>query len=213
MNKPDIKKLYAFTLAEILFTIVIIGIIFALTLPALQVSLQNAEYKNAYRKTISDANQALTKMKENYELSGGDRLNTIQTRNNHFQFFMNKFQVNKQCLSNNNSNCFINNGEKINGIYPFQASYAFLDNLNRAWSMPCPYNSGACGDIIIVDTNANNGPNKFGRDRWVLELADINNNHDAGLPIKIQTPDDCPKGSNCAYCPSGDCMYESWINN
>ncbi|MBQ3641415.1 type II secretion system protein [bacterium] len=53
-------KKIGFTLAEVLITLVIIGVIAAMTVPTLMNNTQGQEYKSALKKAISAANQALT---------------------------------------------------------------------------------------------------------------------------------------------------------
>ena len=53
------KKL-GFTLAEVLITLVIIGVIAAMTVPTLMNNTQGTENKTAFKKAISSLNQALT---------------------------------------------------------------------------------------------------------------------------------------------------------
>jgi len=60
------KKL-GFTLAEVLITLVIIGVIAAMTVPVLMQNTEGQEYRSALKKSISAVNQALTL---NYALDG-----------------------------------------------------------------------------------------------------------------------------------------------
>jgi len=60
------KKL-GFTLAEVLITLVIIGVIAAMTVPVLMQNTEGQEYRSALKKAISAVNQALTL---NYALDG-----------------------------------------------------------------------------------------------------------------------------------------------
>lgn len=53
------KKL-GFTLAEVLITLVIIGVIAAMTVPTLMNNTNSQEFRSALKKAISGANQALT---------------------------------------------------------------------------------------------------------------------------------------------------------
>ncbi|MCD7780207.1 MAG: type II secretion system GspH family protein [Candidatus Gastranaerophilales bacterium] len=53
------KKL-GFTLAEVLITLVIIGVIAAMTVPSLMNNTNAQEFRSAFKKAISGANQALT---------------------------------------------------------------------------------------------------------------------------------------------------------
>ena len=53
-------KRFSFTLAEVLITLGIIGVVAAMTMPTLMNSTQGAQYKAAYKKALSALSQAVT---------------------------------------------------------------------------------------------------------------------------------------------------------
>lgn len=53
------NKFSGFTLAEVLITLVVIGVIAALTISTLMKNTQDAEFKTAYKKAFSVISQAL----------------------------------------------------------------------------------------------------------------------------------------------------------
>ena len=53
-------KRFGFTLAEVLITLGIIGVVAAMTMPSLMNSTQGAQYKAAYKKALSAISQAVT---------------------------------------------------------------------------------------------------------------------------------------------------------
>ena len=53
------KKFNAFTLAEVLITLGIIGVVAAMTMPTLMNSTNGAQYKTAYKKALSVLSQAV----------------------------------------------------------------------------------------------------------------------------------------------------------
>ena len=54
------KKSFGFTLAEVLITLGIIGVVAAMTMPTLINSTQGAQYKAAYKKALSALSQGVT---------------------------------------------------------------------------------------------------------------------------------------------------------
>lgn len=60
-HAKTLKKHFGFTLAEILITLGVVGIVAALTIPTLIKSTQNAELKTAFKKAYSTLSQALAK--------------------------------------------------------------------------------------------------------------------------------------------------------
>ena len=67
MNKKS-----GFTLAEVLVTLMIIGVIAAMTIPSLMQNTAQQEYKAGFKKAVSMLNQAVTL---NYALDGEDATN------------------------------------------------------------------------------------------------------------------------------------------
>jgi len=60
MKGTKIMKKLGFTLAEVLITLVIIGVIAAMTVPTLMNNTNAQEFRSAFKKAISATNQALT---------------------------------------------------------------------------------------------------------------------------------------------------------
>lgn len=58
-SKNQIK---AFTLAEVLITLSIIGVVAAITIPALMNNIQDAQYKNSWKKAYSNMSQVATRV-------------------------------------------------------------------------------------------------------------------------------------------------------
>lgn len=67
-------KKFAFTLAEVLITLGIIGIVAALTIPILAANTNGAQYRNKFKKALSTLNQAvrLNVSKYDYDFSNTD---------------------------------------------------------------------------------------------------------------------------------------------
>lgn len=59
LNLRKTNRYKAFTLAEALITLVIIGVIAALTIPAILVNTEQHEYKSALKKALSTLNQVI----------------------------------------------------------------------------------------------------------------------------------------------------------
>ena len=67
-------KRLGFTLAEVLITLGIIGVVAAMTMPTLMNSTQGAQYKTAYKKALSAISQAVTL---NVALDGSSFADTV----------------------------------------------------------------------------------------------------------------------------------------
>ncbi len=69
-------KRFGFTLAEVLITLTIIGVIAAMTIPTLMSNTSDQEFKTGFKKAISTINQAITMQ---YALEGTDMSNYTST--------------------------------------------------------------------------------------------------------------------------------------
>ena len=191
-----------FTLAEIIIVIGIIGVVAAITIPLLVSKFEEAQYKTAYKKVFSIAsqiNKELYMSNEYYE--------TTQTEAN-FRLFKSKLKVAKECTNSNNVECWAEDGEQActdscgGGTgRPLPYLSAFIDNSGVAWSVYNPSESH-----ILVDTNGMKPPNKYGRDRWFLQMS---------LAIRTGNltprPDSLtPSDMDCHYPP---CYPTKWLYN
>ena len=94
LEKNNRKK--GFTLAEALITLVIIGVIAALTIPAILVNTEQHEYKSAFKKALSVLNQVI---ELNIALDGFGPIETVSMETNPtdelslYNFFRNRMSV------------------------------------------------------------------------------------------------------------------------
>lgn len=208
-NSPK-KKLYkGFTLAEVLLTLIIVGIVAALTIPSLITNIQESNFKTAYKKSFSVANQALAKATSiDAIVAFTNDLDYINCRNN-FNAFKNQFSINKTCYNNDNANCWPSIGEKWwNNGYPTASALSFIDNSGIVWS-----DSGTTGGTctILLDTNGNKEPNKFGRDRFAFSPRTASGDFTTGITVKFTPNADDVIPATSTSCPSGNCYYKSWL--
>ncbi len=89
------KKHSGFTLAEALITLVIIGVIAALTIPAILVNTEQHEYKSALKKALSTLNQVI---EMNIALEGYGPIETVSmttpgAEDSLFEMFRNRMNV------------------------------------------------------------------------------------------------------------------------
>lgn len=216
-NKLFLNKIFdyknlakgAFTLAEVLIVIGIIGIVAQMTIPTLVNDFQTQVYKTSYKKAFSVASQAILSANQQdlmvYANGEGDYDN--QWAN--FLAFMSQFKVIKKCTNDDNSQCWNANGEKLmsGAGYPVESSYAFIDASGMSWSM---YYGGLF--ILFVDTNGLKKPNQVGKDRFILFPTPIG----TGVPNSIIPSPDNYWGS--CYSPNA-CSIDnnshstSWLYN
>jgi prepilin-type N-terminal cleavage/methylation domain-containing protein len=204
----------AFTLAEVLITLGIIGIVAAITIPTLMNNIQDQQYKVAYKKAFSIANQAFLSANSDDLLASREDSDIVNEQKNNFKAFKSYFKVSKDCNMGNNSNCWAN-GELFLGM-PTSTADAFVDTSGMAW-----VSWEAVGwDGLFVDTNGNKSPNKFGQDRFYFFISTPNKDYYSGIPSKVLPHVDCLSTTSCNgnnyldVCPSVSfhpCKYKGWL--
>lgn len=140
-------KRFGFTLAEVLITLGIIGVVAAMTIPTLMNSTGQAEFKTGYKKAISTLNQAVNM---NVALDNTDfsALATGVGADSVYQMFMNRMNVVKTATdtagigaTSGNYTLFFNDGMAI--------------SFDSATAGGCTNGTHSCNAIVDV-----NGPKK-----------------------------------------------------
>lgn len=205
MKKKTNKK--AFTLAEVLITLAIIGVIAAISVPSLIQKTNSAELKTAYKQAYAVALQALAKADYDGVLPTS-RTSPYDPTNDRLAFnaFKNYLKVIKDC-SGQVGNCFtktdLDTSNNTHWGAPWGGDLAFIDSSGRVWTL-WQETSTHTYDHIFVDTNGLKGPNKWGKDRFVI--IDI---LDTRLPSDDITSTSQAFWSNS--CPELPCYYTSWL--
>lgn len=180
MKKDIIKP--AFTLAEVLITLGIIGVVAAMTIPTLIRNTQDAEIKTAWKKAYSEASQAWTKaIQEN----GGVAPGTVGGAGHdkaRWNAFKAQFDMAKDCATA---------GSAVGDCWAIQTvTPDSVPNGCSAWSSANQISRGigfvskdgifwlvmeAASQTIAyvaVDVNGNKGPNQWNKDVFSLQLND-----------------------------------------
>ncbi len=179
------KKINGFTLAEVLITLVIIGIIAAMTIPSLMNKTNEQETVVAVKKAYSVLSQACLRMVADYgELNPSyfGRLSADVTKN-FGDAFVKYLNVQKNCGVESGGDCW---STENGGMYKFfdgsdwvnmnlnQSKY-YLVRLNDGMSLliqnsPSYTVKGTSESLqysmghFIVDVNGDKGPNTSGKD-------------------------------------------------
>lgn len=166
------SKNLGFTLAEVLITLGIIGVVAVITVPILVNNIQNAQYKTAYKKSYSMISQALSNAMADNAMETPTASRDIAHLNN-FKTLMSYIKTQKTCYDQtDNSQCWYKDGEEYNSSsysngYPNVQDLAAIDISGMSWAT---YANGF-DNSIFVDTNGLKGPNQFGKDRFQFRLA------------------------------------------
>lgn len=214
----------AFTLAEVLITLGIIGVVAAITIPILINTTNDTEYKTAYKKAFSDASNVWQQMRVNNEIESCGVCDNDCTGKN-LVAFRSYFQTTKTCgtaFDGTDSvlGCWDVTGESSNevasgGSNPFprktdgSAAIGFVDNSGRDWIMIA--GGALCRVPIMVDTNGFKSPNRIGKDRFFI-LGGLENgtvNNPIGVPTKLYP--DIDRSAVTQLCGYPPCNGTSWL--
>jgi prepilin-type N-terminal cleavage/methylation domain-containing protein len=201
-----------FTLAEVLITLLIIGVVASLVIPALINDTQQQEFITAYKKAFADVSQAFLLTKNNYEFNQNGSIANVVSN---IRSLKNYFNVTKSCTSSITQGCWVDNCS-VGDIDCFWVTSSivqgggegFIDNAGRAW---VHYRSDSTYFIMLVDINGAKLPNRMGRDRFPLFFNDENSKQNENAPIKVLPypwGDITTAGTNCIF---GNCFYRSWL--
>lgn len=167
----------AFTLAEILITLGIIGIVSAMTLPTLQANITNKQFRTKFLKNYSQIQQVMKKME-------ADDIPLTATGNKNEPFYKNfrKYLSNTvDCRYNSTlpSECFdlsedkhynLSGNTTISNCYFDDGQIALADGTILLFENP--YGSDNPPIWIFIDLNGKKQPNKLGWDLFCFHMTD-----------------------------------------
>ncbi len=163
-----------FTLAEILITLAIIGVVAALTIPAVVQNYQKTQTVTQLKKAYTSLNQAMAKAVVDYSnMTDWDKTDDTDTTRRAFvrKYFIPYLKVSKDCTEGDNSKCWGKSGQygslNLDGGNYGQALYPLILNDGTALSF-----SFSAENIIsvYVDLNGAKLPNRVGKDVFKLYL-------------------------------------------
>ena len=187
----SVKKV-AFTLAEVLITLGIIGVVAAITMPTLIKNYQKHETVNRLKETYSILYQAVRMSEtengllETWEIPSttwGSGVNVYNGGKAFFEQYLKPYiKVAKECKYLSNE-CWADEYTRPNG----EISTYFSALSNNAYGMVLangsvigfyPRQGTVCQ--IYVDLNGKKGPNKYGKDAFTIVIAKTSRNDELG---------------------------------
>ena len=174
LHSTLIRKV-AFTLAEVLITLGIIGVVAALTLPALINKTNKKELEVALKKTYSELNQASMMFYNNEGVSFPEQ--SLRSYSSSVDTFMKYFQGGQKYLDANHANkneipgytIYSPNKKENYSRLVCDVSGYYIDNIGRIFSFNDKVESGSeNGPAICVDINGQKKPNRYGYDVFVF---------------------------------------------
>ncbi len=156
------KENRGFTLAEVLITLVIVGIIAAITVPSLMNKLERNELRSQFNKAVRVSSEAVQRMKLDY----GDIVydNNEDTVTIFRDRFMSYFSVicKDNCVDNSKYKNFANLND--GAIYFITRCFIVQDGMSY-----CVHKGGTTNIYITIDVNGpNKKPNRWGYDTFTF---------------------------------------------
>jgi len=206
----------AFTLAEVLLTLAIIGVVAALTIPAVVTKVTKDQYvvglKKAYNTLKAVEREAI---QEHGPVVNWDWPSNVTT--NFERYFLPYFDVLKNCGAAEEKGCFAEEHTRINGSpwttdFNSTSFYKIVTSDGMSWAY---LNSGYSDSLNVrgwfyVDVNGLKGPNRLGRDIFSFDFFPSNlgikpsgsyENFVTIDPISTSDVDsDCNTSSGSNYC-------------
>lgn len=196
----------AFTLAEVLVTLAIIGVIAALTIPAVITKATKAQYVTGVRKAFNTLKQVEREAMREYGDPQYWTYSILPGADNDFsasdfdKYFKPHFDIVKFCGESTDDNCFADKYKSIDGKrnikspndnpgYGTGAGYVkFVTADGISWmymgDIEHNYRNGPIvRHIFEVDVNGRKGPNVLGRDYfsfWMLIMPQVGGNSRMG---------------------------------
>lgn len=212
------KESPAFTLAEVLITLAIIGVVAALTIPTLLNNITDSQYKSAFKKVYSNLVNATNLMVTN---NGGDIWDTtsgnLAMRDEYAKYLSYIKSDTMNNILNQNWYCYKNTSTLCTAGATSSSYYGLVlkDGVvlyfgSGTGCLSTPYTASPsyfrCG-TFIVDVNGNKPPNMLGRDAFSVVLVKDSSGNYRTLPAGAATDYSCVAGSNTSSTSLGCSEY------
>jgi len=221
----EIKK--GFTLAEVLITLGIIGVVAAITIPGLMTKIRETQFKTAYKKAYANLNQVMRLLQSDDVVFD----NTTQTvpgmhegtyyKSQHrtasiFTYMATHyFKGATLCFDNNADKCWACDTGEAGNKYGTGApdwlgcikeNYAFIDTNGVQYYL---YSNDEYP--VLIDVNGFAKPNQLGRDRFFLYFADSRNPGETNPDSVDRVQPYRNIIGKDRWCPQGNCLYHDWL--
>lgn len=177
----------AFTLAEVLITLGIIGVVAAMTMPSLMNKIQNKHLVTALKKSYSVLSQATTMVQTENPITDWSMGNDLDSVRNFYEYYKPYLKLAKDCgCDTTQSGCWSKGGTKaLNGqsytyshdgyIGDYTCSVILSDGTNiifDAWYQKYLGINDNMGwtYFFFTDVNGNKKPNMLGRDVFTIAI-------------------------------------------
>ena len=194
----NLSSTHAFTLAEVLVTLGIIGVVSAMTVPTLMQNHQRKTYVVQLHKVYNELQQALLQYQTdknaiNLKEAGLTSKTSVKS------FLSEYLKVVQEC-DGITSPCFASSYKNINGgsvgIAAVWSGYCVTLASGSSFCMDYPTFIDGSWGWVFIDINAKQGPNILGRDAFYLAIFPDGVLDVYGATIDCRTKDECGEGGS-----------------
>jgi len=165
----------AFTLAEVLLTLAIIGVIAALTIPAVITKVTKDQYVTGLKKAYNTLKTVEGKAREEYgDMEDWDWTSGTNPTADFEKYFLSHFDVLKNCGATTEKGCFAEGLTFLDsstwGNFNTTSYYKIVTSDGMSWAYHKSSNTTALSSRgnFHVDVNGLKGPNRLGRDIFIF---------------------------------------------
>ena len=222
-----LKKKAAFTLAEVLITLGIVGIVAAMTLPTLLSNVQDKILENESKKAANIVANGYKLMMARDEIFNIKDMPMWQCGDSecdskeHREVF--NIANDSEAVLENLKNVKYLNSKKQEIPFSWERDpyYAFITTDGFAYGVLQPDNWDEVNSFdIIADVNANNNPNRVAKDLHKYrfsgeggQLFDVTDELEQVSECSIDNPEGCTTREECFSLPTGVGVCAQWKNN
>ncbi len=216
---PRYRVKTGFTLAEVLITLAIIGVVAALTIPTVIKNYQERQVITQLRKAHSSLSQAFNMaIAQNGSIGTWISSNSLYPEKDLVDILEPYLKITKKCGTK--VGCFASNayktltGNEMNSSSVWSPSYDSWQKLRladgtsllfRNFDINCKYNGVRCG-MVFVDINGDKPPNQWGRDLFSFWYTD-----NGIVPTGIKSDTACSLAVHCANKTSDGICCTGWV--
>jgi len=209
-------KRKAFTLAEVLLTLAIIGVVAALTIPAVITKVTKDQYVTGLKKAYNTLKAVEREARQEHgDMGNWAWTSGISPTADFEKYFLPHFDVLKNCGATTEAGCFAAEGvTALDGSawndVDDNRHYRIITSDGMSWAYGKYNNSDSLErrGYFYVDVNGLKGPNKYGRDIFLFDVYPSN----LGIkpccsyyPDGVTPKDASTIDTDCSTSSYGDC--------
>ena len=182
----------AFTLAEVLITLGIVGVVAVMTIPTVIKNIQHKTLESQFKKSYSQLSQVIEQLRMEYGTLSSSEYSVFN------EFIESKYKKLKTVAAYDNayvnsrktySNSIAGQGIRVDCFGPAAWHSKRFISVDGSFIATCT--NPSAGMRISLDTNGYKGPNKFGYDIFFFQLRNMKLNYISSSSRNCVEADNC----------------------